>query len=299
MIGVTMNKLIRNFITKFILVVFCFSIVPFTSNSADLNAATKKKTSKKYKKSKKSKKKRTKSRRSYNPSLTRAQALSTLRSNSEELCSLAGLEPYKNNVTEVDANDSEDLTNENDYDKGEDITELEAEDDVTVDIETFKTLWLNYIDGYDDEGFTTGGLSKKEIMDAIMDWIGTPYHFGGTSRRGIDCSAFVQAVFSKSCQIQLPRIARNQYKAGYHIKMKNLEFGDLIFFHTYSYAFPSHVGIYLGDDLFAHASSRFGVTISSLKSTYYNNRFIAGTRLVNKEDDQYGDNNEEETEEDN
>jgi lipoprotein Spr len=81
----------------------------------------------------------------------------------------------------------------------------------------------------------------------------------------------------------LPRTAREQALVGEKIVRKDLEFGDLVFFHTYTKKFVSHVGIYLGDDLFAHASSLLGVTISSLNSTYYNNRYVAGRRLSSKD----------------
>jgi cell wall-associated NlpC family hydrolase len=64
------------------------------------------------------------------------------------------------------------------------------------------------------------------------------------------------------------------------VNRKDLQFGDLIFFHTRRHAYVSHVGIYLGDNLFAHASSKYGVTVSSLESTYYNNRFIGAKRIT-------------------
>ena len=120
-------------------------------------------------------------------------------------------------------------------------------------------------------------------MDAIMDWLGTPYHFGGSNNRGIDCSAFVLTIFDYSAHISLPRTAREQFTVGMKIKKSELEFGDLVFFHTYSRSFASHVGIYLGDNLFAHSSSRYGVTVSSLESTFYNKRFIGGRRLSSRD----------------
>jgi len=83
--------------------------------------------------------------------------------------------------------------------------------------------------------------------------------------------------------VLLPRTAREQILVGRNVKRNELDFGDLVFFHTYSRKFASHVGIYLGDNLFAHASSVMGVTISSLNSTYYNNRYIGGRRLSSKD----------------
>lgn len=227
-------------------------------------------------------------RRRYNPDRTRKQAIDIIRNTSEDVSYLAGLEPVPHDST-LDSNyfeDSEDLENiqegcpipEGEY--GEDIEELENEDDVEVDLEQFTELWLDFVEEDDNQAYTEGGIRKKDIMDAIMDWLGTPYRFGGNSRRSIDCSAFIQQVFLATSNIKLPRTARTQIHVGDKIKRDHLQFGDMIFFHTYSRRFASHVGIYLGDDLFAHASSRYGVTVSSLESSYYKRRYIGGRRIT-------------------
>ena len=70
-------------------------------------------------------------------------------------------------------------------------------------------------------------------------------------------------------------------------KEKHLQYGDLVFFHTRRGVYVGHVGIYLGDNLFAHASSRSGVTVSSLESDYYAARFLGGRRLMKDEMTQY------------
>ena len=127
------------------------------------------------------------------------------------------------------------------------------------------------------------GIAKQDLMDNIVDWLGTPYLFGGTSRRAIDCSAFVRQMYRSIADIMLPRTAHEQYNTGAKVKREDLEFGDLIFFHTREEVYVSHVGLYLGDNLFAHASSRYGVTVSSLESKYYNDRFIGGRRMSPKD----------------
>ncbi|MDZ7766840.1 MAG: NlpC/P60 family protein [Melioribacteraceae bacterium] len=100
------------------------------------------------------------------------------------------------------------------------------------------------------------------------------------SENGIDCSAFTQQVFSNSVGVDLPRTAREQFNIGESVGRKNdLKFGDLLFFNTTTRSYPGHVGIYIGEDLFAHASRSLGVTVSSLKSTYYDNRFIGARRI--------------------
>ena len=168
----------------------------------------------------------------------------------------------------------------------EDLMEQEDEnyEDVDVDINNFEKQWLSYVSDGETSTFTENGIRKDQIMESILDWLGTPYRFGGTSRKSIDCSAFTQTIFKEAAEVKLPRTARWQYTLGEKIdNLDDLQFGDLIFFHTRSYARASHCGIYLGDNLFAHASSRHGVTVSSLKSGYYNKRFIGGRRLTDED----------------
>ncbi len=169
-------------------------------------------------------------------------------------------------------------------DEGEDIEELEKEDDVTVDIESFRSLWLAFMDGgsaAEDNEIIACGIDKKKIIDAVMDWVGTRYYFGGTGRSGIDCSSFTRSVFASAGNIMLPRTAAEQSTLGISVRHReNMQFGDIVFFHTRRNVYVSHVGIYLGDNLFAHSSSRYGVTISSLESTYYNKRLIGVKRLA-------------------
>ncbi len=228
----------------------------------------------------KRKKRKYKVARTYNPQKTKAEALEIIKSN-PTLSAIAGVEYVENatlsNETIKVLNDNDEILSE-DGEYGEDLNELAIEDDVTVDLEDFKRVWLQYVDdGYDT--MTDYGVKSNDLMDAIMQWLGTPYKFGGTTTRAIDCSAFIQKVFLSSADILLPRVAREQVNVGKKINRNKLKFGDMIFFLTYSRHFASHVGIYLGDGLFAHAGSKYGVTISSLESTYYKNRFIGGRRL--------------------
>lgn len=114
-----------------------------------------------------------------------------------------------------------------------------------------------------------------------------PYRFGGSSLLGIDCSGYVKKVYSL-IGIDLPRSAREQFTEGKPVDSEELTIGDLVFFKTYA-SFPSHVGIYLGNNLFIHASSRSKkVTIDSLDTPYYFKRFIGAKRLL--------ENNNEESE---
>jgi len=121
------------------------------------------------------------------------------------------------------------------------------------------------------------------VINLARTMLDIPYRFGGTTLRGLDCSAYVQRVFSM-LDIPIPRTAREQYRVGERIGLDELSVGDLVFFRTYA-SFPSHVGIYLGDNLFIHASSVVRkVTIDSLDQVYYRKRFLGGRRLVEEAD---------------
>ncbi|MCX8033977.1 MAG: LysM peptidoglycan-binding domain-containing protein [Thermodesulfovibrio sp.] len=126
-------------------------------------------------------------------------------------------------------------------------------------------------------------LSKLSITERILlfakKMLHLPYRFGGNSFNGLDCSFFVKKVYSM-VGINLPRSAREQFTIGIPISKDELQPGDLVFFRTYA-RFPSHVGIYLGDNLFIHASTRSKkVTIDSLEAPYYIQRYIGAKRIL-------------------
>ncbi|MBI5639270.1 MAG: LysM peptidoglycan-binding domain-containing protein [Nitrospirae bacterium] len=130
-------------------------------------------------------------------------------------------------------------------------------------------------------------FAKKESPDKLITFakklVNIPYKFGGNSILGIDCSAYVKKVYGL-LGVQLPRTAREQFHEGEAIDRDELSIGDLVFFRTYA-SFPSHVGIYLGNNLFIHASSKGKkVTIDSLETPYYLKRFIGGKRLLTQGD---------------
>ena len=122
--------------------------------------------------------------------------------------------------------------------------------------------------------------SKEKLLMEVIKFLNTPYKYGGTTKDGIDCSAFTQSVFSDVFSYSLSRTARDQYTQGEIISSRNdLEFGDIVFFNTRKRVKPGHVGIYLGDNLFAHASSKNGVIVSSIDHGYYLKRFMGGRRI--------------------
>jgi cell wall-associated NlpC family hydrolase len=126
--------------------------------------------------------------------------------------------------------------------------------------------------------------NRDLILMEIIKYLDTPYKYGGNTLNGIDCSAFTQSVFKNTSLYELNRSAREQYKQGIVIKNRDdLEFGDLVFFNTRRRVKPGHVGIYIGDGLFAHASSKIGVTVSSLDYPYYSKRYMGARRLITNE----------------
>lgn len=134
--------------------------------------------------------------------------------------------------------------------------------------------------GPGETGATSAAAPLTErLIHLAKNMLGIPYRFGGTTLRGLDCSAYVQRVFTM-LDVKLPRTAREQFAVGARIAREDLAVGDLVFFRTYA-SFPSHVGIYLGDDLFIHASSVVRkVTIDRLDVPYYRKRFLGARRLV-------------------
>ena len=121
-------------------------------------------------------------------------------------------------------------------------------------------------------------LKNLSLFGCIENWFGTRYRMGGTTKKGIDCSALTSSLLMAVYGFAVPRTARQQYQASQHIKKNKLKEGDLVFFNTRGGV--SHVGLYLDNDYFVHASSKEGVTISSLNDHYYAKRFICGGRVT-------------------
>lgn len=126
---------------------------------------------------------------------------------------------------------------------------------------------------------TPAGLNRDRVLLEAVSFLGVPYAYGESSKNGMDCSGFTSKVYQQAVGLALPRSSRDQYREGKEVERDSLLFGDLVFFNTTGSG-PSHVGIYLEDDLFAHASVSFGVTISSLQSTYYREKYFGARRVV-------------------
>ena len=121
-------------------------------------------------------------------------------------------------------------------------------------------------------------LKNLNLLNFIEEWFGTRYKYGGETKRGIDCSALTGSLLMAVYGFVVPRTARQQYQVSEKIKREELKEGDLVFFNTTGGV--SHVGIYLDNDYFVHASSSQGVTITSLNDPYFSKRYIGAGRVL-------------------
>jgi len=157
----------------------------------------------------------------------------------------------------IEEDDSSDITNENDTDNSASSEEPETKGELL--------------------GKWNSPDEVQLFVKVATGFIGAPYRFGGSSLKGIDCSSFVQKIY-RIFDITLPRNAREQSKVGISISRENLTEGDLVFFHTKRSL--GHVGIYIGNNEFVHASSKSkGVRVDSLETPYYQKRFQRAVRV--------------------
>ncbi|WP_234262604.1 NlpC/P60 family protein [Klebsiella aerogenes] len=120
--------------------------------------------------------------------------------------------------------------------------------------------------------------AKSKILKQYSGWKGTRYHFGGRSHRGIDCSGLIQVIFRGAVGMRLPRTTNEQMRKGFNVTRNKLKPGDLVFFKTSPET--RHVGVYVGNRKFIHASKIKGVTISSLDSRYWRSHYETSRRIL-------------------
>ncbi len=120
---------------------------------------------------------------------------------------------------------------------------------------------------------------RDALLEQYGEWHGTPYRMGGLDKRGIDCSGFAYITFRSKLGYSIPRTTKSQAQSGRYISLQDLRAGDLIFFKT-SIRY-NHVGIYLGDKQFLHASSSKGVMISGLNERYWKKHYWTARRISN------------------
>jgi hypothetical protein len=128
-------------------------------------------------------------------------------------------------------------------------------------------------------GIRFTGAENKQLIKAIDAWMGVPYQLGGCSKSGIDCSCFVQEIYSEVYGIALRRSSCEMFGDVRTVAVKDLKEGDLLFLKRPGRKI-SHVGIYLKDKKFVHVTTARGVVISSLQEDYYQKYFHAGGRIA-------------------
>lgn len=119
---------------------------------------------------------------------------------------------------------------------------------------------------------------KNRILNQYSSWKGVRYRLGGTSKKGVDCSAFVQITFREQFGVKLPRATLQQRNVGKAVKASQLKIGDLLLFQTNRTT--RHIGIYLGNNKFVHSSTSVGVTISDLDNSYWSKRYREARRVL-------------------
>jgi lipoprotein Spr len=125
-------------------------------------------------------------------------------------------------------------------------------------------------------------LNDPALYRFIDRWLNTPYKWGGTDERGIDCSAFLQKLFGEVYSMNIPRTSIQQFLNEKVERFKSPEYlteGDLVFFRTVGNQFISHVGLYLHNGIFVNSSSSRGVSLANLHDAYWKKRYVASGRL--------------------
>ena len=135
-----------------------------------------------------------------------------------------------------------------------------------------------------DSSLSSVGLSEQQFEDEVKEYLGTPYRKGGTSKKGFDCSGFARTVYDRLLGIDLPHSSGDQFHSSelQKINTRELQTGDLVFFANQGKKKKqkriNHVGVYLSDGQFIHASSSEGIIVSSLGESYWKKRFVGSKR---------------------
>ncbi|WP_050614004.1 C40 family peptidase [Bacillus testis] len=131
---------------------------------------------------------------------------------------------------------------------------------------------------YADAAAYQSSSAKEKVIEVGKNYIGTAYRFGGSTPKGFDCSGFIGYTYSRATGKKLPRTTTQLFSQGTGVNKSQLQKGDMVFFSTYKKG-PSHVGIYIGNNNFLHASTSRGVTIDSLSNKYWNPKYIGARRI--------------------
>ncbi|MGV8879541.1 MAG: C40 family peptidase [Sphingobacteriaceae bacterium] len=134
-------------------------------------------------------------------------------------------------------------------------------------------------------GIALSTTSNVKLFQFVYDWIGAPYRLGGDTKKGVDCSGFAYELYNKVFNTAIGNNSRNIFSMVDPVKKDELKEGDLIFFKIHSRSI-THVGVFIGNGKFAHASSSKGVMISNLDEPYWQRYYFKGGRLLADIDNQ-------------
>ncbi|MGL5756307.1 MAG: SH3 domain-containing protein [Paraclostridium sp.] len=140
--------------------------------------------------------------------------------------------------------------------------------------------YLGNVDSGSGGGDISGSQSADAVISLGMQQLGKPYVWGAEGPNSFDCSGFTQYVFKNAASVNLPRVSRDQSRFGQAVSKSNLQKGDLIFFDTDKDGSVNHVGIYMGNNEFIHASSGAGKVVVSQFNSYYNSAFTNARRVL-------------------
>ena len=125
-------------------------------------------------------------------------------------------------------------------------------------------------------------LTNTLLLSQLEKWYGTQYCFGGSTDSCIDCSSFTQVILRDVYNVKIPRNAQQQFDASTKIEVENLKEGDLVFFNTVSASMViTHVGVFVCNNKFVHASTSKGVTINDLSEKYFAKAYRGAGRFIN------------------
>ncbi len=158
-----------------------------------------------------------------------------------------------------------------------------TEKDVVKDKEVLDPDTLRFAFHAQKTGLPVDTASKLELYYQIYEWLGTRYRFGGETKKGVDCSGFTGVIYEKVYKRALPRDSRSMYKMTNPVPRSEMKEGDLLFFRIRR-GQVSHVGVYIGENKFVHASTSQGVIISDLREDYYRRYFYKAGRLKSSTD---------------
>lgn len=161
------------------------------------------------------------------------------------------------------------------------VSSNEAAEMAEAGIEVVPEEFRNKLGTVERPSFVADNSKVSNIISSALDKLGTPYVYATAGPESYDCSGFVYAVYTNEFGIKLPRSSRDQSEVGIKIEKEDLAAGDLVFFDTLSRGYVSHVGIYIGNGEFVHASSGQGrVIVSKLDQGYYSTRYVSASRVI-------------------